>query len=219
MAGMEPLQAAARGARSRPPPARPRSHSRGPRRRAQPIAELVARPRPARGRSRRSAADVAVMGGGSGRRPRPAPRSAREEGLGIGEPIGPGRLGEHCGRPPHRPIARANAGASSGQPGRSSQSLGPREHRLFLLSLPPWPRRVSGRRQRFEGEMKKERTWRPSPSNWFSSENLGPPLPGRPFLGRPYSAARSIGMSTQTNLRPSLPSRNATRPSVSANRV
>ena len=51
-------------------------------------------------------------------------------------------------------------------------------------------------------------------------ENLGPPLPGQPVhrlsLFRCFVV---IGMSTHTNLRPSLPSRNATRPSVSAKRV
>ena len=117
-------------------------------------------------------------------------------------------------------IAWNSAGASSLQPGRSN-SLSV----LANISLPssragPSPIGLTVRRQFCEGETKKGEDGRPLSLEFGPlARILGRPSRGRPFLGRPYSAALVASMSTQTNLRPSLPSRNATRPSVSANRV
>ena len=219
MAGDEPLQAERVAGDGDHRPARLGGDSRGPRRRAS--ANSRARGPPsiaARGRCRRRCADAPpswlriskATSLGAARRATGRPRRRRAY-----RARAPWRA---LRRPLHGRSRAANAGRVLG-PAGPQQSVSRSSRTSSLpLSMPALAPRVTGRRHVRRGRKKKGEGRRPSPSIGSLREPWAAP-PGTALPRLSLFRSAPIGMSTQTNLRPSLPSRNATRPAVSANRV
>ena len=110
-------------------------------------------------------------------------KRALEEGFGVGKAVGPGRIGEIADDPLVADRLEERRGVLL-PAGPKQQSFRSREHDFSpstsAAGLAPYELR-SG--DTFVREKRKGRGPAALSLTWFSTEILGPPIPGQPFLG------------------------------------